>query len=515
MIAISRHWPLIITIIILWLTVALLLAVSMKQNHGHLIYAFDDPYIHMAMAKNFAQHGVWGISRYEFSSSSSSLLWTLMLSIVYFLFGVNELTPLILNILFATATVVFFSRILNRFSPTSPAVQTLGLIGILFLTPLPALVLTGQEHVLHTLITVLFAYLSARALSQERPSVSASISLSLLALAPLVTLIRYEGLFLVFVVCLLFILRNQWGYSFAMGMMAVVPLAIYGAISKSNGWFWLPNSILLKSDLASLTSAQEVLRFLVQSSYKQLFLTPHVFFLTIAALILYVLQYDKEKGFWEGSQIITVIYIATSVLHLLLAKTGWFCRYDAYLVALGLFVVIIKSARYLPSLCNHFTQGGQRVILSRKFIPKYGAWAILTLFLTLPFIARGIGGLVLIPQAMTNIYEQPYQMGLFLKRFYKGVGVAANDIGAINYLADINCLDLWGIGSREVARMKKEGNYYQKERIYDLTKTKGMKSPLSMTTGLEVQYPRSGSRLESGRSLIISFVQVIRFHSMQ
>src|SRR3990167_1515585 len=113
MIAISRHWPLIITIIILWLTVALLLSVSMKQNHGHLIYAFDDPYIHMTMAKTFTQHGVWGISRYEFSSSSSSLLWTLMLSIVYFLFGVNELTPLILNILFATATVVFFSRILN------------------------------------------------------------------------------------------------------------------------------------------------------------------------------------------------------------------------------------------------------------------------------------------------------------------------------------------------------------------------------------------------------------------
>jgi hypothetical protein len=43
------------------------------MNGGSFTYALDDAYIHLAMAKNFPL-GVWGTTRYEFSSSSSSLL---------------------------------------------------------------------------------------------------------------------------------------------------------------------------------------------------------------------------------------------------------------------------------------------------------------------------------------------------------------------------------------------------------------------------------------------------------
>jgi hypothetical protein len=37
--------------------------------------------------------------------------------------------------------------------------------------------------------------------------------------------------------------------------------------------------------------------------------------------------------------------------------------------------------------------------------------------------------------------------------------VAANDIGAINFLADIRNLDIYGLGSREVLAAKNEGHY--------------------------------------------------------
>ena len=65
-------------------------------------------------------------------------------------------------------------------------------------------------------------------------------------------------------------------------------------------------------------------------------------------------------------------------------------------------------------------------------------------------------------------------MGLFLNKFYQGESVAANDIGAINYLADIKCLDLWGLGSSEVAELMIQGRYNTQE-IYDLAKQKQVK----------------------------------------
>ena len=66
----------------------------MKRNDGHLIYPLDDTYISMAMGKNLAEHGVWGVTRHEFSSTSSSLIWPLLLAAADRVLGTNELVPL-------------------------------------------------------------------------------------------------------------------------------------------------------------------------------------------------------------------------------------------------------------------------------------------------------------------------------------------------------------------------------------------------------------------------------------
>jgi hypothetical protein len=41
--------------------------------------------------------------------------------------------------------------------------------------------------------------------------------------------------------------------------------------------------------------------------------------------------------------------------------------------------------------------------------------------------------------------------------------VALNDLGAVNFLADIHCLDVWGLATPEVARMRMQGHYRRED----------------------------------------------------
>ena len=455
---IKKHWALIASIGVLWITVAVLLIFSIRQNQGHLVYALDDPYIHMAIAKNFAQHGVWGITKYGFTSSSSSLLWILLLSFIYFLLGVNEITPFILNVIFATLTICLVYVILRRYE--LPTFYTfVALLSIIFFTPLLALIFSGMEHTLHILIVISFVYLSAKILSKEKSTFLESSSL--LILAPFVTVIRYEGLFLILVIFSLFIIRKRLLYSSFLFVLAIIPLAIYGLISISNGWYLLPNSVLLKGNTPML-SLIGIAKFFNHFS-KHMAATPHILILAMGALILFIFQFNKQKTLWKDSTIMLIIFAATTLLHMLFARTGWFFRYEAYLVALGIFVISIGMREYLPKKIS--------IEFDKSLIPKYVAIVFLIFLVISPFAGRGLIPLVRTPQATTNIYEQQYQMGLFLKQFYQGESVAANDIGAINYLADIKCLDLWGLGSLEVAEAKRNG-CYDTQKIYNLAKQK-------------------------------------------
>src|SRR5258708_30492274 len=116
------------------------------------------------MAKNFALHNVWGVTPYEFSSSTSSPLWTLILGILYKLFGVNDYIPLALNVVCAIAILILLSWIFHRYGMPRWLNRYL-LLAVVFLMPLPTLVLSGLEHVLQTLVILLFTYVAAQYLA--------------------------------------------------------------------------------------------------------------------------------------------------------------------------------------------------------------------------------------------------------------------------------------------------------------------------------------------------------------
>jgi hypothetical protein len=351
------HWPVVFTVLIFWAVVALLVTYSRAQTGMHLVYALDDPYIHMAMAKNLATHGVWGVTRHEFSSSSSSLLWTCLLFVVYALVGVNEVTPFLVNIVLATGMILLVDRLLSRpASVWSASYRFLILLAIAFLTPLPALVFSGMEHILHTILALLFLWVAAATL--PRPEMGRPTSPpSLWILAALLPAVRYEGLFMVLVVATLFALRRRWFASVSLVAAALGPIAIYGFVSVAHGWFVLPNALLLKTQLGDTWSRQGVVRLLGYAGYERLRLAPHVLALVTVALLLFVRRFDDRKGLWERGQLLLVIYATTALLHIQFASVGWFFRYEAYLVAVGLLILAATLAedgrQPVPAMLGH------------------------------------------------------------------------------------------------------------------------------------------------------------------
>ncbi|MBM3332991.1 hypothetical protein FJY68_14295 [candidate division WOR-3 bacterium] len=435
----------------------------LHKTQGHLVYALDDAYIHMAMAKNGALHGIWGVTRHGFTSSTSSPLWTLLLLITYVVFGVSEVSPFVLNVLFSTAAVVVSYLVISKQMASRLGVFAACLL-VLFLTPLPTLTFVGMEHVLHAVLTLSFVYLSARVLSSD-PGVPRN-SLPLLAfLAPLLVATRYEGAFVVFVVCILLILKKRGLLAGAIGTAALLPVVAYGIWSLSQGWYFLPNSLLLKTPAPDLTIRGIFNAILGSRLWTHASTFPDVVCLLIAALLL-LLCYPRRKAGWDATKYALAIFVGAAVLHLeSIENVVWFYRYEAYLVLLG--TVVIAAA------AGHPCPGKAAWRISWKALPRYAAVALLVTHLAGPLVLRAIKSLRVTPQATKNLFDQQYQMGLFLNTYYRNKPVAVNDIGAVAFLADARLLDLFGLGSMAPARLKRQ-HLYGSQHLDSLAREEGV-----------------------------------------
>lgn len=460
------NWPLIISTVLLFTTIAGILIYYFQSNNSPFVYPLDDTYIHMALAKNLSQHGIFGVSKYEFSFSSSSLLWTLLLAFLYRLFGVHDMIPFLLNIVFSVVALVLIHNILKKYI-TNRGFVFLLMIAILYLSPMPLLIFQGMEHILQMTIAVAFVYLASYLLSKEEFSTGDTYSRLMLIIAPFVTMVRYEGLFLIFVVCILLALRKRFGYALVLGGLAITPILIFSIISWGHGWYPFPNSVILKGSRPSdLQSIQGVYSYLMMGIWR-IFTNLHIHNCILAGLSLYIINTIRNK-YGDISQIMLILFLVVCMIHTQFGRVGamyWF-RYEAYLIAIAIIAIGL-------ALRNDVS----KIIVSRltkRSFCSYVAVALYGFILIWPLGANGKSTLTKIPIAMKNIHDQHVQMGLFLSKYYQGHGVAANDIGAINYLADVKNLDLYGIGSIEVTRLRLNKNF-NTQTIYNLAKRKNIK----------------------------------------
>jgi len=441
---VKRFWPLLGAIALYIYLVAGLIADSLWRNGGRFVYALDDPYIHMAIAKNFALHGVWGVTAEGFTSSTSAPLWTLLLAITYRLFGVHDLAPLALNLIAALTLLALVFFILFRFTRCSWLVF-LVLVAVLYITPLPAQTLAGMEHLFHAVLSVGFSFTVAQAIAGSHPR-SSPRWLPLSILPALLSATRYEGLFLVSAGAILLLIKKKLAPALAIGLAGLMPIVVYGWISAAQGWMVLPNSLMLKST-ALYSPPDERFSMVFDKLVERAATNTPLISLLLLSLILWILLSKHSQT--QAAQAMNALFAITSLAHLVFADLGWFYRYEAYLLSLGLSTIGVALASLLPAekLNIHFD------------VPLPFAGALLGFTLALVFWARASHSLQNAATATTNIHDQQIQMAKFVTGYYSGQAIAANDIGALSYYTDAHVLDLFGLGSLEPARLKLQGRY--------------------------------------------------------
>lgn len=394
-----------------------MIGASLEANDGRWIYPIDDAYITLTLSRNLAETGVMGLNRGEFAATSSTPLYTAILAGIFKLTKARELVPLLVNLAAASAVLGAASALLTRLG-VGPWRSLAALLALVVATPLPVLALSGMEHTLQILASLLFA--SAFLANSRLLPVAAMMMVGF----------RYENIGLVLIALVILGRRRQWKMAAqALAGALVVPVAMAFA-SWSYGWPLIPASILLK---ASMKHPDPWIRLLDPAGLKAIrnFISaPH-----LLALLGVIFSAFRSRPAVAGTA------AAAILIHAQFGAVGWLYRYEAYLVALSIIAVAalpgIRAAVVVPLLVAVLGWRAQQSVVT------------------------GIG-------ASTNIFAQHYQLGQFFRDHYPGKAVALNDIGAVSFLGRGRVIDLFGLGHRDVFEFKRRNGSLSPEQIAEV-----------------------------------------------
>jgi len=416
-------WPSLAAVAVMTVVSVAFLLVGIHLCEGHFVYPVDDTYIHIALAKNVAQHGVLGVEPGVKAFCTSSPLWTALLSLAYLVFGVSEWFPWCLSHAFNVASILIFDRLLLRKGIGSVArfllALALAVSGPFFCTSA-----LGMEHSMHAffLLATLFAL---DADEERRPARLAWLCVfSFCAIAA-----RYESLFFLLPLLLgVGILRRDRRMVLPL-VCAVLPVLIYGVAAQATGGMFLPNSLMVKSGYQTIGAlVKKGLKLFVEIPL----LCEYLYSLAIALVVVVCLP--GVRSFWRVAGVSAVIAIGGHLTFAMVVRQ--LCRYDAYLVTVGTVALLLAAMTARP--------GRKWFDLLRLLVPG------LILSLHLGRASLEIPYLISAPE---DIYSQQVQMTHIMAALPEQARgrVAINDLGYFALHSGLPIFDMVGLGTQEVA----------------------------------------------------------------
>ncbi len=385
----------------------LLLAIAVLIKTGmNFTYTLDDPYIHLALARNILL-GNYGINLNEPSAPSSSILWPFLLvpfaklSLAHF-----EYVPLALNVAWVVLSAIVLDRI---FAERPPFVRGMLSFFILLATNGYGLVFSGMEHSLQVLLVI---YLTYGLLNRQELRPGSSSNQLFLWSVLLLPLVRYEGAAFSFPILGYLFFAGQRRAALLVGAALVLVMAGFSLYLNSQGLGYVPSSILSKSYYSNSFAVVENLRANVEKYG----------FLLLPLGWVCIRHFKDDRGF-------ALLLPAVALLHFVFGKYGWFGRYEVYFVVFAVVVTMRELLSWKPT-----------------------AW---WLVLVLPLIFNGLlYATVAVPLAASNIAHQQRIMAMIARQL--GSSVAVNDLGLVALESSQYVLDLAGLGSIEALVARRE-----------------------------------------------------------
>ena len=230
----SNHWQIWVVLLVGILATGMLAWISLGKTAFQWTYPLDDTFIHLAIAKNIALHGNWGLTPNQFQFSSSSPGFTVILALFSLIIGAKVWLPLLINSLLV---IGFWIWLRNRFQANKDLLAA----GIFILGPVPLLLLLGMEHLLHSYLALVWVWRCVKEVSNDE-----RLSWQTYALAAMSVAVRYESLFLLAALVLLTFVRKKWREGSLLLLLGITPVLLIGGISLLHGGTFLPLPIWMK-----------------------------------------------------------------------------------------------------------------------------------------------------------------------------------------------------------------------------------------------------------------------------
>jgi hypothetical protein len=404
-------------------------------------YPVDDAYIHLAIARQVFESGSFCPQPGMFCLSSSSPGYSLLLALAGGPLGMPWWMPLLLNVLAALGLIYLLqaSRIELEDVPNKTIQSTKVEVELLLLCliPIPLLILNGMEHLWQLWANLWLCLSSVRVLKGKKALGSMGLA------ASLSVFFRYEGLFLAAALAFLFMLKRRFRESVLLLTTAILPVVVLGLYSLGRGGTFLPLTLLGKGN----SPLDLGIFFWLKNGMEALY--EHPFMLMLLCGLLFFIVVQKK-----GSQVFLAKAIALACLpQLWLAQVGGY-RYEAWLIGLGLWLLLPAFWRYLKNKPNL-------------------SWALLAVWL-FPFVMRALFFSINHGAAVRDIAFQHRATAAFLNTFYPKTAVALNDIGAVCYETNCTVTDINGIADQPVILAKRDGSYGP-DWIDSLTNSRGVR----------------------------------------